>query len=301
MDFLSIHETFFNAEFKGQNSFCALGNWLLTPYRYLFGGRTVHIIQNSIVRRFHHVPSFHPLGKRKVCETDPTLHASEMSFLKTVLAIICLIPGLLLGSFFKGLGYTPYAEAIHAAILEGLRYPYTNRNTGLLLYFNNPVWCWKSQVLHIEVLGTVDKPIANAINLDVAVNTLAEKTPIDVLIIYGKNLNVKLDPGLLKLNPMKMILVNTNIGNQHSYQLDPKEKNVEVATNLDTCLKASGKWLERTTVKTIEEALMESLPRRPGFCKSYHGIYYVKTAQPPPPKIPAVPQKSKIHTLSTIN
>jgi hypothetical protein len=111
-----------------------------------------------------------------------------------------------------------------------------------------------------------------------SVNGLTEKLEwekqryqaIDTLIICGKNLEITKDPGILALNPMKVILVDVQI--IMSFDDD----------SLDQLMVKSG-WhahelegLNIIEVASVEEAVQANLPINPETFKPYPTVYSVK-------------------------
>jgi hypothetical protein len=84
----------------------ALGDWFLTPVRYLFDGSRVEFIPTS------------DGGERIIIETEYSDAAEESKlqkhFLKTVAYMILIAPAIILGTFFKALGYlSPLIRELH--------------------------------------------------------------------------------------------------------------------------------------------------------------------------------------------
>jgi hypothetical protein len=85
----------------------AIGDLALTPVRYLFYGRTVRIEQRrGEVSAVDHVDSFYPGVKTHEsgmsCRLESgELRSGEINCLRTVLAIVLLIPGCFCALFFK--------------------------------------------------------------------------------------------------------------------------------------------------------------------------------------------------------
>jgi len=96
------------------------------------------------------------------------------------------------------------------------------------------------------------------------------QAPLSALIIYGKNLEITQDPGILALNPMKLILVGVKIELRFA------------ANSLDQQMKNNG-WLADadgiTVVKvdTVREAITADLTVNTSTYKPYPTVYNVRT------------------------
>lgn len=118
------------------------------------------------------------------------------------------------------------------------------------------------------------------------------RQPTNALIIHGNgNLKINEDPGILALNPMKLILKGAQIVHESS-----------IAGRLDDAMRVSNKWkipssrlvvsgkgdsacLEEHTVSTIEEALKITAPYRDNTSgKRYHMIFSVTKSEEMPAK-----------------
>lgn len=94
--FQSIRESpFLNAEIDNAPPLEKLGNFFLIPSRYLFMGKTVVNIQTS---------SFKNLSKYQI-EQCYKYDYSLLTLLKTVAAVIALLPSLIIGCALKGLAF----------------------------------------------------------------------------------------------------------------------------------------------------------------------------------------------------
>lgn len=233
-----------------------LGNSFLTPVRYLFKGRSVKIIINdNLEPTMHHVRSYHKTPGHQ--SKSYPLHSLPKNFFKTVLAIVTLIPGLLLGTIFKGLSYLQKSTREEHLALKS---HFTPQNV---------------------VIGTVD----DALNLQQIENALRQiplNKKIDALVITGNQVEINTDPGISRLNPKKLILIGAKIVHKPGIN------------RLDEALLRKGSWLwkdgrafqkmqkvEENTfvtqihVHTLEEALNHPLPRKPKSLSRYHAVYVV--------------------------
>src|SRR6185437_450344 len=196
------------AEIKNQSALVQAADFLLSPGRYLFGGRTVEIIGDKV----HHVASFHPLGNKNRCSTNPNLHSSEMSMLRTALAILCLVPGYIIGiplkafcrDFVNSYGeawkkiyidlskrmvsecfekFRKNLERLKAEISNALGAPLSSEGRSYELTDRD--WFWKSLILNIRSIGSVEQPIINQISLQTELGKLRVEEPVDTLVIYS--------------------------------------------------------------------------------------------------------------------
>lgn len=321
-------ELFFNMRVEGQGAFSEIGNLCLTPYRYLFGGRTVQIIDAGNLKGIHHVASFHCLGNKNKCPTNSNLHSGDMNLFYTALAIALFIPGFILGTLFKALGCVlnnaeatdlrvwtdvvskPFNEGFNRTLqaatdafnnmLQGKVSEPINMMSTMIPTDDDLSWAWRSRILQIKTVGSRNNPITTQMTLNRAVSQLT-LTPTDILVIFGDGkLQIEYDPGIYVLNPMKVILIGVKLGQEGisaAQHLDNKPKMPRLAS----VLMESGKW-QRKTASSMKEALEDRLPNRKYQpCKRCHFIYEV--AEPQTPTIPAGknPQKkttgSNIHTL----
>lgn len=84
---------------------CSIGDWFLTPARCLFNGRLVTLIPgNRLISKHEYYD-----------ETDlATLNQPKRNFIRIAIAVALIIPGLLLGTIFKGISYlSPSIRANH--------------------------------------------------------------------------------------------------------------------------------------------------------------------------------------------
>lgn len=94
--------TFLNTKVENTGVLSDLGNFGLTPVRYLFGGQTMRY---SPATGSVSIPLFHPEGAQNQLRSAGSYFvSSETGMIKTALAIICLVPGIFL-AIFKMLSY----------------------------------------------------------------------------------------------------------------------------------------------------------------------------------------------------
>jgi len=93
---------FFNTEIEDSGTLAAIGDWGLTPVRYLFNGNKVLIEKDNSTIEVHHVESYY--YKNNYSRSNRGLKSSNTDMLKCVGMIVCLIPGFFL-SIFKAFAY----------------------------------------------------------------------------------------------------------------------------------------------------------------------------------------------------
>jgi len=187
--------------------------------------------------------------------------------IKLALSIVFLIPGLIIGSAFKGLAYlSANVQENHRLIQEHL----------------TPV---------NREIGTVSNPIKTRNELFKALEAEyksdSKNRPTNALIIHGDGtLTINEDPGILRFNPMKLILEGARIVHQPSaigrlddQMYDTRKWQVSAvrtvnASNVDDAAEGSHK------VESIDDALIASAPRRSWTSlKRYHMIFTLARPQ----------------------
>lgn len=230
------------------------GNWCLNPVRCLFNGKTITISsQNQFIMVKHeedYSPHFIKSKKHK-------------TLLSVVASIIFLIPGLMIGSVFKGLGYLSRTmRERHCMAVK--HYTPIDRTFGC------ETNRYSLQTLK-KVLEATRK--GNLLN-----------QPTKHLIIYAKaGTEIEEDPGFVSLNPEKIILVGAKITNKQSHP-----NNVNYVWNADWerqyQVKAADKkklversFLAQWKVKSVEEAKMDIPPTKGFFSFApYKRVYVVE-------------------------
>lgn len=233
-------EVFFKTRAVHRQGIAAwIGDWGLTPVRYLFNGRDIAVLSRDEV---HHVASFHVKGKENRASTSHDMLWSEpKSTGRTVLAIVFLIPGLVL-SLFKLISYL-FADV--------------KQRRQIILDHFSPLKAGavekpcKQDRINREI-GTIEKPITTLVQLQEEL-TRSRLLPggdrVDALIIHADgNLKIVSDPGILAINPLRLILEGAEF-----------EPSVATQSGIDG-LMADG--VKRAS--TVEEALTVVAPRKPG-------------------------------------
>src|SRR5580658_7637403 len=115
---------FLNTRVENSGVLAWIGDKGLSPFRYLFNGRTIRIIRGEWGNpdiEVHRVASFHKRGWQNSSRTNEYLTSSFTNLTKTILSIVFLIPGMILGAAFKGLAYLfPDVRSNHKLTKESL-------------------------------------------------------------------------------------------------------------------------------------------------------------------------------------
>ncbi len=183
--------------------------------------------------------------------------------IKTALSVVLLIPGLLLATL-KGISYaSSIVRERHYRVKEHLT-P-INREIGSA---SDPV---------------SDRRQLSQLLFEEGCRFDRNNRPTNALIIHGDgNLTINADLGILRFNPMKLILDGAKIVHEPNHGLDER---------LDDKMTGTGKWkfdFRRTaasanvisrSVASIDEALQVTAPRRSWTsCKRYHMVFTLATA-----------------------
>ena len=254
---------FLLTNFQNAEPLAMIGDAFLTPCRYLLGGRTVIQVAKAHWKGFFHVSSFHNKtsnGFSHRAANYPALSSSDRSYFRTILAIITLIPGLFFGVIFKGSAYCLSADTRLKHSLIKTHLTPIDKTIGSQ---NDPLTLDHIQQ-QLELMGN---------------DNLHQKT--NALIIHGNNVNINNDPGIIKLRPGKLILVNARIVHQPSIQrLDEKfpqhnwlGSNVRAGTPATI---SNNTVVSQFVFKTVEAALAYKPPRRPWSFKRYHCVCVVE-------------------------
>lgn len=260
-------QIFFRTRVKGESS---IGNNCLAPVRYFFNGKTVRIFKDRDAEWVNHVSSFHRKGHNHKSRFDESMSSSWKGWEKKLFCIIFLLPGLFVGTLFKGISYlTSKSVRDHHHLVK--------------LHLNVP---------RNITIGSKEDPLLTEEELKQELEKnyrapLYQK--IHALIIYGNNIDWSKDiPEIRKLNPKKMILVGARIIHDFdsSYHaeyncLDLKlyktKKWEHRYVEKNVVKKVEETFVRQIPVKTIEEALADIPPLRHGKSKRFHTIYIVQS------------------------
>lgn len=260
---------FLNSRVENSGALAWIGDKGLAPFRYLFNGKTIRVQPRESDQEIeiHHVASFHKEGNWNSSKTNYGLISSSTGMIKAALSVVFLIPGLILGAAFKGLAY------LSSTVRENHRL--TNEH---LTPINREI-------------GSASNPIKTRDELRQALEAERKADPKNqptiALIIHGDgNLTINEDPGILRFNPMKLVLEGAQIVHQPS-----------AIGRLDEAMYSTGKWQVSAVrvatssnpdntfanshgVNSIADALRATAPRRSWTsCKRYHMIFNLARPQ----------------------
>lgn len=277
-------QIFLSTKVQNAGKLAAIGDFLLTPARNLFCGKTVRIVPKEALFEVNHVPSYHKMGGSRYCEFDNSLTSSQSSFLKTLVSILLFIPGFLLGSIFKGFSYC-YKDTRDKRDLVKQHFTRIDHSIGsaenrldeegikkaLEDFAKLPL---HQKVNHLTIF-------AKGVEHESHINRITKETVVDPLRL--KDLLLDTDPGIIRLNPKKVILDGARIGHKFGEFIshfddeliktkkfkNRKERNLE-SDRIDST------FVEQYPVKSLEEALEHVPPRMSWSLKRYNAIYVVE-------------------------
>lgn len=225
---------FFNTKVENSGALAWIGDKGLAPFRCLFNGKSVFSIYGT--------------GSRECMSISiPRASFSSTGMFRTAFSVILLIPGLILGAAFKGLAYL-FSDVRKRHSLVRERLTPIDRTIGNVLH---PI---KSRVELGKVLA--------------AEWSSGDGIPTNALIIYGDGtFTINKDPGILRFNPMKLILSGTSIASPSSSFVEDR---------IGKLMRDTGKWLIRSEVGSVDEALRALADRRSWTsCKRYHTVFEI--------------------------
>ncbi len=256
-------KVFFNTEIVNAGHLSQVGNFGLTPVRYLFKGETIEIKLSS------------PPGTEYQIDAMPSFRRSKIQFawdpphtnmLKTIAAVVLLIPGLFL-AIFKLTDYL-FAD--------------TRRDHRLAKECYTPI---------NRTFGTAEKPIITESQLSIEMDERKQRhQPTDVLTIYGTDtLKIRTTSDIRRLNATRTVLVGGA-----TLVHDSRSQN-NSCFSLDRALADRGKWktstpekpsdplITVTKVASVADALRAPLERKSFwnvFSSHYNGFYEVQNSEP---------------------
>src|ERR1700722_17071013 len=177
------NRTFTKDSFSISDTPVVFGDWCLTPVRCLFDGNKVTVSNKDGSLTVDHEKEYATSGYRR-------------NFLQVVASIVLIIPGLIIGSVFKGLGYLSQSTRKRHNLA-------TQHYTPLDRTIGSP-----EARLNLEGLRQKLNQIRQVNNLN---------QPTKNLVIYAEEgTTINEDPGLISLQPQKIILVDARIVHQPS-------------------------------------------------------------------------------------
>lgn len=236
------------------NYLASIGDLCLTPIRQIFSGRTVCVVDPG---------SF----------VDPRQPITRgfAKVLKIIAAIVFLIPGLCLGSIFKGLSYlSPKTREYHRIVRQSLYPPavFSDRTIGSPTNPLNMEGIWKA-------IGDLQN----------------EQGQIGALIIYAVRGTMLIADSerygslaISALNPKKIILVGTYIEHPRLTPSRYSHEELGFPLPLKERLMNSGDWLRagegalvQKEMRSVEEALADKPPKNPVTRQPYRVVYTVQS------------------------
>lgn len=249
-------KVFFQMRIANAGMYANIGDWFLTPIRH-FSGRDITIAEDRY--QGAEVTSLAPYKYQHRSDTETW----EYPWLKTAFLISFLVPGLIIGSIFKGIAYSKgeFREKHDLVKLHLTPVPLAQVGT-----VENPLLSEKEVINHIAALYR---------------DNMHRK--IHTLVIYGNNVNLSQHiPCIKPLGIKKLILVGTQIVHNR------------IATKrFDDELSLSKKWLAtkvrrnpvdinetyitQIKVPSVQEAIAKKPPTRVmlPWPKRYHAVYVV--------------------------
>ena len=255
---------FFNTRVENAGTLSQIGDLGLAPMRYLCGGKTIHLETAGQTVTIHSVASFHHRGDWNTSKKLYQLKSSSTHMIKAVLSVITVVPGLLLA----------VVKLIDYMVAE------TRKNHRLVKEHLTPM---------NREIGTFDQPITTYEALSEALAKAwdddAMHRPTNALIIHADgNVELNIDPGILRFNPMKLILEGAKIVHKSC----PVERLDDELVRARKWEFANGGWriatrenpdVPGTTMmetNTIEQALEAPLRRRGWLtCKCFHRVFVI--------------------------
>lgn len=224
----------------------AFGNFFLTPVYCLFNGETIFISCRERNARF--------------CESAKNSGCTR--FLQVIASIIFLVPGLLSGTLFKGLGY----------LSKNIRESHSiARQSQSIL----PCTPFVPQTVPTQTVQTATEPPSHRARIDIGTTTdrldlesikkrleALKGSSGDTIVIYAAlETHITDDPGLLALNPKKIILVGATMSNKMGF---PKNWFVE-----DTLAEKDARYPKPTPETILSNSLFSAGPFKKIFLTTY--------------------------------
>ena len=185
---------FFNTEIQDSGFLSAIGDFGLTPVRYLFNGNTVLIEKDDSTTEVHHVESFHH-KEPHFSKSTMTLTSSSTGMLTCIGMIVGLVPGFFL-CIFKVFAYFS-ADMREDHRLAKLHFTPIDRTIGSS---ESPITT--RDEINSSLFRERKKPLHRLTNI----LTIHGDGNLEVKSLFGKD--------LYSLNPRKIILEGATIGDR---------------------------------------------------------------------------------------
>ncbi len=126
---------------------------------------------------------------------------------------------------------------------------------------------------NITYIGSSEQPL-DLQGIRAQLGELSSDVKVDTLVIYGRNVQLKEDPGIVQLNPKKIILVGAQLVEG---QLDNILASKKEWFSLPS--KINGTLIQPVEIGSVEDAIAIKRPSRGGtFNRArFHMVYYVRT------------------------
>lgn len=231
----------------------ALGDWLLTPVRCLFDGNKVTIAHKNGILTVNHEKDYDGFLKPK------------RNLFRIIASIVFILPGLIIGSAFKGLSYL-FSSIRERHKLAILHYTPVDRTVGS-----------ENDRLSLEAIKDE--------LLELYLDSITLNQPTKNLIIYAEEgVQIKEDPGILGFKPKKLIMVGAQLIHGPAAGLDGcLDENLlragwekTKANKIDDAEALEGSFVTQWKVKSLAAALKDIPPRLSFFSfERYHRIYVI--------------------------
>ena len=261
---------FFNSRTVNKDSFgfadvpVAFGDWCLTPVRCLFNGNKVTVSTRDGIVQVDHEKEYAQENIEHAVYNLYGFGKPKRTYTRVILAIVFLVPGVIIGSAFKGLGY--------------LAKPIRDRHNLAVQHFTPVTRTIGSQEGPLDIAGIIQKLAEQRRN-----NHLHQTT--ETLIIYAQaGTQIKEDPGIRDFDPKKLILVGTqmihgpsdSLGGCMDENLDRTWENRRRPGVMKDAVRVEGSFAVQWKVRSIEAAIKDVPPRRSFFSfERYKRIYVV--------------------------
>lgn len=256
------------------------GNFFLTPARYLLGGRRVVLVRSFFggeLMSVNHVASFHSIGEEHASRFNPELRSSFTGFLRTIAAIICFVPGLILGTVFKWLAYLTsentekthriikqHFETIDVTVGEEGRLLSEDNERLLLTEASEEYAPYNPRVQNLIIRGDGNVVLEKAANI--FLDTNAKK-----IILIGAQIVNTADASLLER--AKLLWKHQHLATIGFARIDEQ---LAATRKFEVRKSAPGTstFIKQHRVATLEEALADEPPLRDNG-RPYHRVYVV--------------------------
>ncbi|MFI5343277.1 MAG: hypothetical protein ACHQUC_03555 [Chlamydiales bacterium] len=259
---------FYQTSTEGDNAQIDLlktvGDCCLAPVRYFFRGRNVEFIglnDNEITSIYDYASYFTIRNKFLLS------NALEKKWMRTCLCIIGFIPGLILGSIFKGLSYLKKSIRDEHDLVK----LHFEREEHLLINHSAPYSKHQPHRISfaLEEARKRVNPKAKDVYLHQRVNIVEINLAFSKDAINERSVIVP----LIEFDPVKLIL-HTKVF-------------IEDDESAVRHMASSGKWLTveegsqkkllQKSVSSVAEALADQLPLRPNSTKPYKCVYLIQS------------------------